>query len=377
MDLKQARKAAERVEDKLLTLAEDAAAILRAPKDLRDVAEANIVMMKMNGLRPHLRRPFRLYEKASLGKGLPFQPKSNRDDQRLDRYFRGVRFRLRYWRVFEQAVVNQLTADGGALFPPPPSEDPYYLRMAAAMHSMELAFHALANPHAQSDSARDLGYFPDIPLPTEVFVENIHAAYRICLAQGRPRPLRFIDVGGGGGTKVHLAATYFDLADSLEYDPDYAAAAGRMFEVVGAQRCRSIEGDGLTFERYGDYDVIYFYRPISDQPLLHQLEEKIVREARPGTVLVAPYDFFIPRAEALGVTRIEDWVYVTGIDAAEAETLRRRAQETGRDVAPAGLAAEPRVGFWRPIVEAALGNGWRPPMMKFKPTDALTRWDEG
>jgi len=375
MVLTKARKSAEQIEAKLLAHAEDIAAILRRPKPDRDVAEANLSMMKMNGLRPQLRRLLREYEKVLARKDASFAPKTNLADGRIDRYFRGVRFRLRQWRMFEQLVEDQILREGGELFPAPPEDDIYFRRISEALSAMETALHRLANPNAQSDAARENGYFPDIPLPSDQFIENIHAAYRVCLALGKARPLRFLDVGAGGGTKLTLARLYFDLADGLEYDPGYVAAAERMFEICQAARCRVIEGDGLTFEDYSAYDVIYFYRPIQDTPLLHQLEERIVQQARPGTVLVAPYDPFVARAEELGVPHIARRVYVTGLSEAQADDLRERAEAIGLDVAPPGLVTEPRVGFWGPVAEVSLANGWRPKTVKYKPSRDLSEWD--
>lgn len=213
----------------------------------------------------------------------------------------------------------------------------------------------ILSQNSQNDDARDHGCFADIALPQSVFIEHAHAAHRVLLAKRLRHPSRFLDVGCGGGLKVLSAANFFERADGLEFDPGYVATAQQIFKASETGRCHVIEADGLTFENYGDYDVIYFYRPMRDPALLRQLEEQIIQTAQPGTLIIAPYTMFDYRYAELGCGRIDGRLYITQTSQSDADALRRIAELTGVAVT---RKVQDAVSIWTPIVEASRAKGF-------------------
>lgn len=229
------------------------------------------------------------------------------------------------------------------------TEDPVTKLLHAAVFK-------LANPNAQSASARDYGCFEDIAMPLPPFDMLMIAAYRLLLVQGRTAGARFLDVGSGGGTKVFLASHYFDRCDGLEYDPGYAAAGDRTMRILAPEACRVLHGDGLTFEHYGEYDVIYFYRPLNDDAMLHRLEQRILSQARPGTIVLAPYDPFLKPRPGLSASKVVNPIFLAGASQAEADALRQEAEYTGIEVVRRPRNFPFDTGFWAPLLQAAHFN---------------------
>jgi trans-aconitate methyltransferase len=227
-----------------------------------------------------------------------------------------------------------------------------------ALEDTAWSFHKLANPMPQSQDAREHGCFRDIPLTPGAFLTHAHAASRVAMAQGRPRPVRFLDVGCGGGVKVLMAARYFEVCEGLEYDPAYAEAAGRMLETVGASTCSVMQADGLTFDGYAEYDVIYFFRPMQEAEPMQRLEARIAETARPGTILIAPYPSFAETAERTGCARIENAIYVVGLAEAEAHDLRHAAERVGIHTYDTRARYARNAGFMAPLVEAIWLTGF-------------------
>jgi len=215
--------------------------------------------------------------------------------------------------------------------------------------------HKALNNTSQSDAAKEQGCFPDIGLPNSDFHAHMHAAYRLCLAQKRQAPVRFLDVGCGGGLKVYSALRYFDKGYGFDLDTAYVEAGQRFFEMDKAAEGNIFAHDALTFEGYGDFDIIYFYRPISDEALLCQLERRIAENARPETILIAPYITFPERHQELGCGHVAGAVYLAKTSQKKADAWRRKAERMGvfvRKTEPPGAQS-----IWTPLIEASRGNG--------------------
>lgn len=269
-----------------------------------------------------------------------------------------ARRRLRRVPALLDAVERIRAAEPKPLYPLPPRRT-VWTEQARISDAVLLSMHRMVTPLAQSPGVREYGCFADIPMPPAKFLAHALAAARLMMALKRPRPWRFLDVGAGGGIKVLLAAELFEAADGLEYDPGHAAAAQRMVEAVGAERCRMIRGDALEFTDYGAYDVIYFYRPMIDVRKLRQMEERILAQARPGTVLIAPYESFGLAAPHPGCAEIEGALHVVGLDPGEAAAIRDEAMHMGTD-APVPVLTDPELGFLLPLVEGCRMNGHMP-----------------
>ncbi|NNE52594.1 MAG: class I SAM-dependent methyltransferase [Sulfitobacter sp.] len=226
--------------------------------------------------------------------------------------------------------------------------------------------HAILNPADQSDDARDHNCFPDIALSNFEFHQHMHAAYRLCLAQDRAEPVRFLDVGCGGGLKVLSALRYFPKAEGFDFDPAYVAAGQRLMQMSPDLDCTIFQQDALTFDRYQEYDVIYFYRPISDEPLLIEMERRIAEHARPGTVLIAPYVSFPDRHEDLACGHIDGAIYTVGITGKAARRLKIKAERVGQFIVRPDTTALQTV--WSPVLEASRANGYDIPARYQKPS---------
>lgn len=117
------------------------------------------------------------------------------------------------------------------------------------------------------------GCVPWMPYPMAQFVMYLTDAVRE--ASGT----RFLDVGGGPGTKAILAARLFGLdPGEIELDPVMAAEAAQLGVKVEV-------ADALDYTGYDQYDIVYVNRPVVGAKLL-QLQQHIMDLMRPGGVLI-------------------------------------------------------------------------------------------
>ena len=123
---------------------------------------------------------------------------------------------------------------------------------------------------------------------------------------------KFLDVGCGVGTKVYLAGVIHWGAHGIENDATVAEFASQF--VADIPSCRIMATEALTFADYGDYDVIFFYRPLRDEWLQEQLEATIYAQAREGCVLLPMYPICEPPSSSF-VAVIPTQLYVKTYDA--------------------------------------------------------------
>ena len=93
--------------------------------------------------------------------------------------------------------------------------------------------------------------------------------------------VRFLEVGSGIGTKMLVAAHLFGLTtEGIEFSEELAAVSAK-------RRCTPVYVcDALHWAgNYGDYDIVWMYRPFRDEELQAQLEQRIYSEMKPGAVL--------------------------------------------------------------------------------------------
>ncbi|MBL4919095.1 methyltransferase domain-containing protein [Szabonella alba] len=277
------------------------------------------------------------------------------------RHFKRLRQRLHAAARISDALRLVQKGAEWPLYPHlPPRHDLTGSRIAALDGAL-MTLHRMVNPAPQSQVAGDLGCYPDIPFNAAGFITHAHAALRVALALRPGRGLRFLDVGCGGGMKVLLASGLFAQAEGFDYDPAYVEAAAGAFHRMGAARCAAFHANALTFADYDRYDVIYFFQPMADPDSLRALEDRVIAGARPGTVIMAPYQRFHARRADLGCARIEDAVYVTGIVAEEAGALAQEARRIGPDILPPDRHILPAAPDWlRDLWRAAADNGYLP-----------------
>jgi hypothetical protein len=264
--------------------------------------------------------------------------------------------RLRLWERIESIVRAQLSLKPRELYPLKETQV-----MDEVVDLFVQSMHRISNPTAdtQGADANSHGCHPDIPLPMSWFSKLISAAHRICLALQRQRPLRFLDVGSGGGTKVLAATTCFDFCDGLEYEECSVSSGRRVLELLEPERCKLIHGDALEFSDYGEYDVIYYYWPFRSSKNAIQMEERIFAQAKPGTVLLAPLGgLFSTDLHSKGVHELTTHVYITGMSEDEASEIVKTAEQIGQMVPGFGRPLFNKPGYWKPLIEVSARNGY-------------------
>lgn len=269
------------------------------------------------------------------------------------------------WYEVKSLVQAQVKPRRQKLYPDETKFPPSVTAQMMASDDVFTWLHALLNTAQQSDDAKAQGCFPDIGLTNSDFHAHMHAAYRVRLAQARPVPVRFLDVGCGGGLKVYSALRYCDKAYGFDLDEGYVEAGRRLLAMDKAADANIFAADALTFPGYGDFDIIYFYRPLSDESLLCQLEQRIAEHARPGTILVAPYITFPQRHADLGCGHVAGAVYLAKTSQKKADAIRRKAERTGvfvRKEEPPGVSS-----IWTPLIEVSRANGHDFPHRHKKP----------
>ncbi|MEM9782879.1 MAG: class I SAM-dependent methyltransferase [Pseudomonadota bacterium] len=266
-----------------------------------------------------------------------------------------TRLAINRWREIRLIVEAQVETRQTPLYRPPADAFDITGAQLEEVSMLVARLTKVLNGVEQDKDTHAGGAFADIPLPHADFLAHLHAAYRLRLAQDEKGPSYFIDVGCGGGMKVFQAGRFFDRALGIELDPGYVSVAERFLGAAGHTNCQALAFDALEFPSYGDFHVIYFYRPIRKRELLNKLEAKIAADARRGAILIAPYQFFVPVAEALDCRRVGEAVYVKGYTQDEAEALVRRAETTGPMIR---TPLPPLMHVWDPILRASAKRGF-------------------
>lgn len=243
-------------------------------------------------------------------------------------YFGSVRRRLNTLSELQQLLRSVIVAKRLAIMPDPPTAGGATSQMVLAFEDVLYRMHEHISP-PRPDPEDYVGKHNDIPLPFAQFARLMQLARRAALALGRPMPLSFLDVGCGVGLKVLQAAQVFEIAQGLEYDHTRVPVADAMIRHSRRDRDRVFQADALEFDGYANYDVIYAYKPLSIFDLIIQMEQRIVSQARPGTVLVMPYGEFDSRYQDYDLGRIAPLVYVTGFKGRDMKPLLRRIGQIG------------------------------------------------
>jgi hypothetical protein len=112
------------------------------------------------------------------------------------------------------------------------------------------------------------------------------------------RPCAFLEVGCGLGRNVFLlhATTRFHFDKIVGFDVVEAyVAAGRKYFGLGANL---FIDDCLKFD-YGGYDIIYFYRPFSDDAKQKQFEERLIETSKVGAYIIGSVSEFLDESPRL------------------------------------------------------------------------------
>ena len=97
-------------------------------------------------------------------------------------------------------------------------------------------------------------------------------------------PPTFLDIGCGIGNVLLFAEQVgFDVY-GIEKDPYPFYVASRM---LGSGRIS--QDDILDYDRYGEFDVVYYFCPLTDGTLQRNFELQVENSIRPGAILIANY----------------------------------------------------------------------------------------
>lgn len=99
----------------------------------------------------------------------------------------------------------------------------------------------------------------------------------------------FLEVGCGIGTRMLVAHELYGLdCHGIDRVPEYVAQVSkRLPGAPGGPAVTAEVADALSWEGYGDYDLVWFNRPFNDAALQRQLEARVWEAMRPGAVVIA------------------------------------------------------------------------------------------
>ncbi len=129
--------------------------------------------------------------------------------------------------------------------------------------------------------------YPFVAMDTRQLFQEIMLAWDyFSEGNGSPAstPPTFLDVGCGIGNVLLFAEQAgFDVY-GIEKDEYPFYVASRM---LGSSRIT--RDDILEYDKYSDFDVIYYFCPLTDGNLQREFEHKVEDTMRPGTILIANY----------------------------------------------------------------------------------------
>jgi SAM-dependent methyltransferase len=92
----------------------------------------------------------------------------------------------------------------------------------------------------------------------------------------------FLECGSGFGFVAALARELGFNVTGIEVVPTYVEQSRRFFPSVRVE-----EADLLTFDRFGAFDVIYYFNPFADDEVQAGFERRIEAALRPGGIIIA------------------------------------------------------------------------------------------
>lgn len=125
------------------------------------------------------------------------------------------------------------------------------------------------------------GCFSYIPLNNIEFFNCLKQAIVIHKQNNHKKPSTFLDVGCGLGVKSYIASWLSLKSSGIDINNNYIDKAQLMFPGCDFQTTNALE-----YNRYGLFDIIYFFRPMRDIAAQNELEKRITRQAKPGTTLI-------------------------------------------------------------------------------------------
>jgi SAM-dependent methyltransferase len=117
-----------------------------------------------------------------------------------------------------------------------------------------------------------------VSMPVAAVLEQLRVAERATPA----RSPTFLECGSGFGFVGALAREVgFDVT-CVEIEPRYVELSRRLFPSVRVE-----EADLLAFDRFGAFDVVYYYCPFADDAAQARFEHRVEADLKPGGIVLA------------------------------------------------------------------------------------------
>lgn len=125
--------------------------------------------------------------------------------------------------------------------------------------------------------------YPFVAMDTRQAYEQLKLAKEYLIQEGRFRPdLRFIDIGCGIGNVMLLAELMeFEVFGIEKDEVPFQTACQLLGEDLVAQY------DIWDFDRYHEFDLIYYFRPFPGRETQTRFEKMVEDELKPGGILIA------------------------------------------------------------------------------------------
>lgn len=145
------------------------------------------------------------------------------------------------------------------------------------------------------------GFYHFIPLDSHA-CQNLQEVFHY-LAKLKNNPNespRFIDVGSGMGNIMLLATPFFSRINGIELAKAYVNKSNTFFKSLACYTntawqhgLKTIHANILTFRKYHEYDVLYYYVPIIQEDVMTKAAERIADKMKVGAHII-PYGFGKP-----------------------------------------------------------------------------------
>jgi len=178
---------------------------------------------------------------------------------------------------------------------------------------LERSINAFIRQHVEDEKLKELyetESYDYVPFDPNRFIDLLgHTLKGMNKATPKDRrKLRFIDVGCGLGIKQRLARMVyrFDTAHGIEINQHFVQIARRacsIFRTDANHPLHVFKKDILKFKHYGNYDIIYLYRPLigskNHRKLMRIIAEQMKAEARVVYVDGIGYEFIYDKEKLL------------------------------------------------------------------------------
>lgn len=111
---------------------------------------------------------------------------------------------------------------------------------------------------------------------------DVLAQLRVARRATPARSPRFLECGSGFGFVAALARELGFTVTGVGVEASYVETSRRLFPSVRVE-----EADLLAFDRFGQFDVVYYYGPFSDHEVQARFERRIEADLRPGGIILA------------------------------------------------------------------------------------------